>query len=152
MRRVLIACSLLVHGAMPVAAVPGNGRGGGNKGCDSESLAAARQLLEACKCDEGPHGKYVSCTSRALHVAFKNDAISRACRRLVRRGAARSTCGKSGFVACCRPNKAGPAACSVRREGECDAPACASPRPSCLDACSETGCAASPSGAFVAGR
>lgn len=158
MRRILLACSLVVLGALPALAVPGHGRGGGNGGgnkpCDAAALAAAQQIVDAaCDCDNASrHGQYVSCAARALNAALKNGDVPKACKHLIRRGVARSTCGKTGFVACCRPARGGGQACSVKREGRCEQPACASPKPSCLDACTDTGCAASPSGAFVGGR
>ena len=157
MRRALIVCSLVMFGVLPAISMPGGhggGKGKGNKACDAESLADAQQIVDdACDCDDASnHGRYVSCAAHALNAAVKNEGLAKACRRLVRRGAARSVCGKNGFVACCKPASNGPATCSIKREANCHEPACASPRPSCLDACTDTGCAASPSGAFVDAR
>jgi hypothetical protein len=114
-------------------------------------MAAAQLIVdEACDCEEATnHGRYVSCAARALVSAMRSGQVSKACKRALRRGVARSTCGKPNFVACCRPTSDGAPTCSIKRDSKCLAPACASPRPSCLDACTETGCAASPSGAFV---
>jgi hypothetical protein len=157
----LIACSLVVLGTLPALAGPGGpgggnpgGQGGANKVCEPEALAEAQEIVdEACDCEAMPnHGRYVSCAAHALRDAVRNGEVPKACKRLVRRGAARSTCGKTGFVACCMPDGDGAPTCGIKREAKCQAPACASPRPSCLDACTETGCASSPSGAFVSAQ
>ena len=79
--------------------------------------------------------------------------VNKSCKGAITRCAARSTCGKPGFVTCCRTNSKGVTKCSTKSSGDsCKPPkggsACASVHSSCCDACTASGCA-SPSGAFL---
>ena len=98
------------------------------------------------------HGQYVSCIA---HQAKADTTLPNECRGAVVKCAAKSTCGKSGFVTCCRTKADGTTKCSTKK----GASACTAPKgghacvglpthPSCCDACTATGCA-SPSGAFI---
>lgn len=125
-----------------------------------QAWAAAKQ---ACPCDKDPdtgmawksHGKYVKCVKKALKAQVTEFGLPKKCKRVLKRCAAKSTCGKPpGFVACCRTNKKGKTKCSIKRAGKCKAPkkgkACESKFSSCCEACTSSGCA-SPSGAFTGG-
>jgi hypothetical protein len=124
--------------------------------CDSTALTAARALVEsACPCLQAlKHGPYVRCAAHTVNDAVKAGTVSRSCKKLLRKAAAKSICGhKVGAVTCCRTNKSGKTVCSIKSSAaSCTAPrggtSCASSRSSCIDACTATGCA-SPSGAFV---
>jgi hypothetical protein len=140
----LLALALL--GATPVLAVPDR------PACDADMLASTRAALDAaCPCDMAEtHGQYVSCAAGVIKEAVRNDTLPRECRRALRTGASRSTCGKpEGFVTCCRERGAAPAHCSVKRTQErCERVGrCVGATVSCLDAC-DAGCG-SPSGAFL---
>ena len=73
------------------------------------ALEIHAQISEACPCDMQAngqpwrnHGKYVSCVARTSNSLYKqNPDVARSCKKLLRRCAARSTCGKEGAVRCC---------------------------------------------------
>ena len=125
-------------------------------GADAGNVAAARAAVDlACPCDTFTnHGQYVKCATGAAKTALQMTNPS--CKGAVVKCAARSTCGKPNFVTCCRTSK-GVTKCSTKSSAaRCLA---AAPKggtscvavgiPSCCDACSATGCNASPSGAFL---
>lgn len=152
--RVFLVAAALWGAASHALAARGGGQGAP---CDDVAIAAARALLDqACDCAAATsHGSYVSCAVRALNVAAKDGTVPKSCKRLLKRGIARSVCGKAGAVTCCRTGSSGRTACSIKRTAEaCRAPlggtACVSLKTSCLDACTPTGCA-SPAGALVDG-
>jgi hypothetical protein len=84
---------LLAFPAGPVAAENGD--------CEAARCAAQDALNRACPCDAARnHGQHVSCVARVLHRLAKDGTIPKNCKGKVQRCAARSTCGKLGFVAC----------------------------------------------------
>ena len=118
--------------------------------CHSEqSVADARGQVETnCSCAEATsHGDFVSC---AAGVAKNAEGLPKNCRGAVKRCAARSTCGKPGFVVCCfsRHSKT---KCKVTRAALCEASGVPSACTSVCDADGdETGpSCASPAGAFL---
>jgi len=128
--------------------------------CDDAGVVArAREAVDdACHCDSFTnHGKYVSCVAQAAKTALHDTNPS--CQGAVVKCAARSTCGKPGFVTCCRTSATGATKCSTKSSADhCKAPpnggtACVAVGvPSCCDACLPGGgCASSPSGAFLDG-
>ena len=129
---------------------------------DAAAVATARASAEAaCEaegrgCTSAPnHGQYVSCISQQLN---QNATLPKECRGAAKKCAAKSTCGKPGFVTCCRtkPRSDGTTAtkCSIKRDADhCTAPkggtACAGAQSSCCDACLTGDCGGgSASGAF----
>lgn len=126
---------------------------------DAAAVAAARAEVDTvCDCaGAATHGAYVSCAAGVVNARAQADLLPRNCKGQVKRCAARSTCGKPGFVACCRTSARGKTRCSTKATAAlCTAPphggtACAGTASSCCDACTESGCASSPSGAFVMG-
>jgi hypothetical protein len=157
--RGLLVVAALVGAASQALGMPGgNGKGNGNGGgsCDAVAIAQAQTLLDAsCDCAAATrHGEYVSCVAHAVRDAVRAGTIARSCKGLLKKGAARSTCGKPGAVACCRTAASGRTKCSIKSSAAACTPpdggtACVSPSTSCLDACTTSGCAASPSGAFL---
>jgi hypothetical protein len=108
-----------------------------------------RAAIEAqCDCAGAPdHGAYVRCATQIAKSAFKSGTLSKQCKAAVVKCAARSTCGKSGFVTCCRTTAKGQTKCSIKRDAaHCKAPkhgtACPGQQPSCCDACGSGGCVA----------
>ena len=73
--------------------------------CPSTDLAALRETVEqACPCaDAASPGAYKKCVKDKL----KTDAIKGPCKKGMLSTAAKSVCGKSGFVVCCQPGKKG---------------------------------------------
>jgi hypothetical protein len=72
--------------------------------CDDPALAEAvrAQIATRCSCtDATNHGQYVSCVRAEVRQAVA-DGLPTNCKGAVTRCAARSTCGKAGFVTCCR--------------------------------------------------
>lgn len=120
-------------------------------GADAADVAAARAAVAAnCDCaGAANHGAFVSCAAeQAKGLANKS------CRGAVVSCAAKSTCGKPGFVTCCRTKASGVTKCSTKSKADrCKPPkggsACVGTLASCCDACTSSGCAGSPSGAFL---
>ena len=146
----LVAAGLLLITATSTGAMPGgNGHGKGPRSCDDGMAAAARDaVMAACPCDTAVnHGQFVSCVSRTLASMIRDGSVARPCRKLARKGIARSTCGKSGFVTCCRTGVSAGASCTVKSDAAtCEAVGgTVGSSAMCLDACP----VASPSGAFL---
>lgn len=115
---------------------------------DPAALAAARLEVEAqCPCDGFPnHGQYVRCAREVANELVGAGLLPNNCRGQVVSCASRSTCGKPGFVTCCRTDSRGNTRCSIKKSAaQCKAPrngsACVSTFSSCCDACVEGGCA-----------
>src|SRR5213593_4149700 len=70
---------------------------------DQSDIANARAAVDAnCTCDDAVrHGDYVSCAVDQANTTL----VNKSCARFVKRCAAHSTCGKPGFVTCCRTNQ-----------------------------------------------
>jgi hypothetical protein len=125
-------------------------------GADAGDIANARaQVAANCDCAGSTnHGQFVKCATGQAKATLVNQS----CKGEVVRCAARSTCGKPNFVTCCRTSATGATKCSTKSSADhCKAPkggtSCvAIGIPSCCDACSATGCNASPSGAFLDAR
>ena len=143
--------ALVMATTAPVSAKPGNGHGPGPRTCDPTELTAIHDaVMGSCPCDTATnHGQFVSCASRVVFGATKAGTLSRECRHVIRRGVAKSSCGKPGFVTCCRTGVPAAAACVVKRDaaGCATAGGCVGSTSTCVDACAN-GCG-SPSGAFV---
>jgi hypothetical protein len=72
--------------------------------CEAARCAVQAAINEACSCTEaGNHGRYVSCVAHVVRRLTDEGAIPINCRGKVKRCAARSTCGRPGFVTCRRP-------------------------------------------------
>jgi len=72
--------------------------------CDSKVADA----LANCPCpDSKNHGSYVSCVARAMNKLAKDGDIPKNCKGKIKRCAARSICGKPGFVTCQVPDEIG---------------------------------------------
>ena len=91
------------------------------------------------------HGQYVSCVA---HQVNQNTSLPKECRGAAKKCAARSTCGKPGFVTCCRTSSSGTTKCSTKSSASgctdhapAGGSACVGTHPSCCDACTDTGCA-----------
>src|SRR5262249_39653723 len=130
----------------------GNGNGEPNQPvcgpADQDQVAAVRAAVDdQCDCTGARnHGKYVSCVTRVANRAVRKGDLNGACVRQIVSCAARSACGRDGYVACCRTFVDGTTRCGIRRsEVACKAPpggsACASEHASCCDACEAGGCA-----------
>ena len=120
---------------------------------DAADIALAQAAAATCVCATfDNHGQYVSCVAHAVKEA---PLENRSCGAAVKKCAARSTCGKPDeFVTCCRTKANGTTKCSTKSSAErCKPPkggsACVGVFASCCDACTESGCASSPSGAFL---
>lgn len=110
---------------------------------DKSDIASARAAVTTnCPCGAEAHGAYVRCAAEQANMALTN----KACARFVKKCAARSTCGKSGSVSCCRTDSKGVTRCSIKGGPEkCVAPiggaACVGQFASCCEACRAGGCA-----------
>lgn len=111
-------------------------------GADAGDIATARAAVATnCSCAGASHGVYVSCAAQQAKATLVNHD----CLGQVTRCAARSTCGRPGFVTCCRTNSKGVTKCSIKNSATvCKAPhggsACTGTLSSCCDACQNGGC------------
>ncbi|HXC53006.1 MAG TPA: hypothetical protein VN634_19120 [Candidatus Limnocylindrales bacterium] len=115
---------------------------------DGTKLAAARaQVAADCVCDQSDppavnHGDYVSC---AAGIANDRSSLDRAdpnylpptCKGPVKKCAAKSACGKPGFVSCCRSDGSSGFKCSAKSSAAActDKGGVADACSSCCDAC-----------------
>ena len=116
---------------------------------DSAAVAATRAAADQACTSKGmrcstakSHGEYVSCVAHQAKAAVKAGTLPKQCKGTVVKCAAKSTCGKPGFVTCCRPTKKGNTACAITPgAARCTAPkhgaACVGSVPSCCDVCAE---------------
>jgi hypothetical protein len=113
--------------------------------CDPRT-AARRAIEDVCGCAAATnHGAYVHCVAHAANAQVKAGMLSKSSVHSITRCAARSTCGKSGFVTCCRTSAKGRTKCSIKHgAGKCRAPRNGTARTgtqaSCCDACEAGGC------------
>src|SRR5438552_14014150 len=114
--------------------------------CDPSVLANARaQIAMECDCASASnHGEYVSCVTHATNDAVKAGTLSSDCVDAIMNCASNSTCGKPGFVTCCRTDAGGITSCSVvNKASNCTAPqrgtAQVGTQSSCCDACAGGG-------------
>jgi len=151
----------LLPGLLAIAALCANPAltfaGCGDNPGDAQAVADARAAVEGtctCSSEDPPavnHGQYVSCAVGVVNQRANDNLLPPYCKGFVKRCYARSTCGKPGFVACCRTSSSGKTKCSTKRDSEhCTDPgggtSCVGDGAftSCCDACTATGCAAPP--------
>jgi cysteine-rich repeat protein len=93
--RLVISLAAVVLGVGTAAAAP----------CPSIDLTALRAAVEdACPCAEAASaGAYKKCVKDKL----KADGVKGSCKKAMQQTAAKSVCGKSGFVVCCQAGKKG---------------------------------------------
>jgi len=114
---------------------------------DKTAIANARAAADAACANEPPptgprgcntpgvtHGQYVSCV---VHQLNANPNLPKNCRGAAKRCAAKSTCGKPGFVTCCVTNPQGKSKCRITQQGAC--PGTVGSCTSCCDACPAPG-------------
>src|SRR2546428_12543249 len=111
---------------------------------DRTDIANARADVAAhCDCSGfTTHGQYVRCSAQIVNTRVESGQLSRPCKGLVQKDAARSTCGKPAAITCCSAPRAGETTCRIKRtEGPCSGgTACAGGCPSWRGACTPTGC------------
>ncbi len=79
--------------------------------CEPARCAVQAAINAACDCSTASnHGRYVSCVAHVVKQLSTNGTIPTNCKGKVKRCAARSTCGKAGFVICTIPV---PGACDL---------------------------------------
>jgi hypothetical protein len=72
--------------------------------CEPARCAVQAALDSECPCDQATnHGRHVSCVARVVNRLSKDGTIPINCKGKIRRCAARSICGKPGFVTCHLP-------------------------------------------------
>ena len=112
---------------------------------DRSDVANARTAVATvCDCEgAAAHRDYVRCAADQAAATL----VNKGCTGVVKRCASKSTCGKPGYVACCRTRRSGQTSCALKRTAaRCVAPnggsACVGAVPSCCDACVAGGCSA----------
>src|SRR5213080_3885098 len=131
-----VACLLVSIAGLPAGALA--------RCDDPAAVCAARAVADAqCNCATATtHGQYVKCVSQAAQGEVNAARLPRGCKANVVRCASRSTCGKPGFVTCCRTDSLGRVHCSVKRDPtRCKPPSTIGTKPSCCDACGPNWCA-----------
>lgn len=91
---VLAACALLAFGARAADA---------QTDCEPARCAVQAALDQECPCSEASnHGRHVSCVAHAVKRLSEgpNAVVPTNCKGKIKRCAARSICGKEGFVTC----------------------------------------------------
>src|SRR5205823_1457129 len=96
-----VACLLVSIAGLPAGALA--------RCDDPAAVCAARAVADAqCNCATATtHGQYVKCVSQAAQGEVNAARLPRGCKANVVRCASRSTCGKPGFVTCCRTDVGG---------------------------------------------
>jgi len=75
--------------------------------CEPARCAVQAAIATECSCEGATnHGRYVSCVAHVVRRLAAEGTIPINCKGKVTRCAARSTCGKPGFVACQIPTDA----------------------------------------------
>src|SRR5215470_13987053 len=94
----ILGAMLLALVARPVAA---------QVNCEAARCAVQTMVNENCTCSTGAtvtgnHGNYVSCVAKQVNMLSKSDPtlLPTNCKGKVTRCAAKSVCGKAGFVTC----------------------------------------------------
>ena len=113
---------------------------------DKSDIANARAAVAAhCPCTPIKlPGGYASCAVKQANLVLAN----KSCRAFIKGCALHSTCGKPGFVTCCRTTKKGTAKCEIKSSTtKCVPPkggtACVASHASCCDACANGTCVGS---------
>ena len=135
-RSLLVTCILLLPTGMAHGACT-----------NPAAVAATRTMVDAqCPCATATsHREYVKCVAGAAKSAMASGSLPKQCRRAVVHCAAQSTCGRPGFVSCCRTTAKGVAKCSIKPDArKCTAPkggaGCVQHAASCCDACNAGSC------------
>ena len=115
---------------------------------DAAAVAATRAVADTrCPCGTfRSHKAYVHCVAQVAKAVALSGSLPKACRAAVLGCARKSTCGKAGFVTCCRTTAKGSTKCVVKpNAAKCTAPkggsACVGTMPSCCDSCAAGSCA-----------
>jgi endo-1,4-beta-xylanase len=110
---------------------------------DQQAVAEARtQVNVTCDCfAAATHRDYVACAVGVADQRVAANLLPSACRATVKRCAAKSVCGKPGYVTCCRTTRSGKASCRIKKSpASCTPPAGGTARlgafVGCCDACS----------------
>src|SRR3989475_4094706 len=96
---------LAAFGALLISTGPGQAACDPSTDPDQSDIANARAAVAAnCDCAGATtHGAYVSCAAQQANAVL----VNKSCRQSVTKCASRSTCGKPGFVTCCRTRASG---------------------------------------------
>ena len=113
---------------------------------DSAAVMAVRAMADAqCCATATSHREYLKCVAGVVKSSVTSGSLPKQCKRSVMTCAVKSTCGRSGFVSCCRSDAQGATKCSIKPSAaKCTAPkggaACVGSAPSCCDACAAGSC------------
>src|SRR4030095_1227065 len=133
--RVLVAFS-----ALCLVAGQAQAKCGDNPGDDAAVAAARAQVATDCPCGSFTNnGQYVKCAKTVAIDRVGAMTLPSNCKGAVIKCAAKSTCGKPGFVTCCKTSGSGKTTCSTKPDAsKCKPPAsgsaCVSTFSSCCDA------------------
>ncbi|HLK12527.1 MAG TPA: hypothetical protein VKW76_14215 [Candidatus Binatia bacterium] len=97
MRIALVAMVALAVGGLPGSVRAGNGPAD----CEAARCAVQAAVNQNCPCSTARnHGQYVSCVAHQVNALARSGAVPTDCKGKVTRCAAKSVCGKAGFVTC----------------------------------------------------
>lgn len=75
----------------------------GEMSCEEARCLFQQEITDNCSCDDARnHGQYVKCVGQIIRSLSRAGNIPKRCKGKLVRCAARSTCGKEGFVTCNR--------------------------------------------------
>jgi hypothetical protein len=98
MRIKTIITALSLASALALAAAPARSA---RVDCEPARCAVQAAIAAECPCTESSnHGRYVSCVAHVVKRLSSERVVPVNCKGKVTRCAARSTCGKPGFVTC----------------------------------------------------
>jgi len=121
--------------------------GGASQCADAQAAASTRAMIAAeCPCASAMgHRAYAKCAAGVVSKAVKAGMLLKSCKGSLKRCAVQSTCGRPGFVTCCRTTAKGAQKCTVKKgAAACKSPkggtACVGSEASCCDACGGATC------------
>jgi len=142
----LWSVAALLGTALPAVGQDTSGQPCGAEPDDADQIAIVRAMAAGeCDCaSAASNGDYVNCVDAVADAAVADGSLRPECEDAVLSCAAQSTCGRPGFVTCCRTNRNGQTSCSIKSAAAfCKAPprgtACVGSVPSCCDACGPGG-------------
>jgi len=152
----VLAVSLVFGASKGHAAKCGSNPGDEQAVIDARATADSNCAAEGNGCNAGNHGAYVSCIADQANQLSSGPtpSLPKSCKGKVKKCAAKSTCGKPGFVTCCI-TKHGKTTCKLKKSTTActdkggvvnmtHSSCCSTTHPLTVDSCN-----ASPSGAFL---
>jgi hypothetical protein len=86
---------------LAIMGLPGMASAGGSSDCEAARCAVQAAIDQNCSCTSASnHGQYVRCVAHQVNSLVRSGVVPTDCKGKVTRCAAKSICGKAGFVTC----------------------------------------------------